>query len=240
MPDSMPDLSTAERRRVVELLAALRAPIETFVSPSSPILTASFEEEFRSRLLSQHFFLGNPLCQDSFDRAFIASAEVAGFGVTEAPKGTRFWDVQLDGRKISLKSTRARDLRSDSLHISKLTEAAWIQDCRNAKLRHEKTLALFDAYCGEVDEIVQLRYFESRGLYELVGIPAGLLKAVLKLPISEFDSDGPSIKIPVGKIPPDFTLKLDRSDAKITLTKIVVQNCLVHARWQVGLVARRP
>ncbi len=231
-----PPVSEPERRRIEELLSALRAPVETEVSPDSTILTASFEEEFRSRLLSQHFFLGNPLYQESFDRAFIASAEVAGFGVVEAPKGARFWDVEVDGRKISLKSTKARDLRSDSLHISKLTEAAWIQDCRTAKLRHEKTVALFEEYCGEVDEIVQLRYFESRRLYELVGIPVTLFGAVSSLPVSEFNADGPSIKIPVGKIPPDFTLKLDRSDAKITLAKIRIENCRVHARWRVGLI----
>jgi hypothetical protein len=36
----------------------------------------------------------------------------------------------------------------------------------------------------------------------------------------------------IGKNPPDFTLKLDRSDAKITITKINKNLCLVHGVWQ--------
>jgi hypothetical protein len=47
-------------------------------------------------------------------------------------------------------------------------------------------------------------------------------------------TDGPSIQIPVGQDPPDFTLKLDRSDSKITLANILKQNCVVHASWKIG------
>ena len=231
MSDPVPTVTESERRRVSELLSALRTPLDAVIAPTSAIMTERFVDEFQSRLLAQHVFLGNPLYQDSFDRAFIAAAEIAGFAVSEAPKGQRFWDVSLDGKKISLKSTKARSLSRNSLHFSKLTEAAWIQDCRTAKHRHERTLGLFANYCDEVDEIVQLRYFETEATYELVGIPVALFRQILDLPISEFQADGPSIKIPVGKTPPDFTLKLDRSDAKITIANILTVNCTIHGRW---------
>ncbi|HLF10262.1 MAG TPA: hypothetical protein VJA26_03540, partial [Gammaproteobacteria bacterium] len=149
-----------------------------------------------------------------------------------APDGQRFWDVMVDGRKISLKSSKARSLRDSVLHISKLTEAAWIQDCRTAKKRQERTQALFSDYCDEVDAIVQLRYFSSSKQYELVEVPVLLFRQILKVPRTYFSADGPTINIPIGKDPPDFTLKLDRSDAKITVANINKALCIVHGTWR--------
>lgn len=234
----MPDLvavpkNDSERRRIAELLSALRTPLAVKCDPGSAIASPEFMEEFQSRLLAQHVFLGTPLYQESFDHAFIAAAQIAGFDVKVATSGQRFWDVSLDGRKISLKTTKSPPSKH-KLHISKLTEAAWIQDCRTARSRHERTLELFQSYCEEVDEILQLRYFASENTYELVGVPVAILRQVLDLPVSEFLSDGPSIRIPVGKIPPDFTLKLDRSDAKITLASILVVNCTIHGKWTIA------
>lgn len=220
--------SQSEWRRVQELVLALRTEITATVHASSPLMSAAFVDEFQSRLLAQHVFLGNPLFQESFDRAFIAAAEVAGFSIREAPQGQRFWDVEIEGRKISLKSSKAKSLKTGLLHISKLTEAAWIQDCRTAAKRHELTRVLFEKFCSEVDEITQLRYFERTCTYELVGVPVSLFRQVLDLSVSEFNADGPTINIPVGKIPPDFTLKLDRSDSKITLANILKANCVTH------------
>lgn len=197
-------------------------------------MTPDFIEEFQSRLLTQHVFMGSPLFQDGFDRAFAASAQVAGFNVREAASGQRFWDLDLDGRKISLKSSKAKSLRDRTLHISKLTEVAWIQDCRTAAKRRECTFQLFETYCGEVNEIIQLRYFQNTQVYELVSIPVRLLEQILKLSVGEFAADGPSINIPVGQNPPDFTLKLDRSDAKVTLANILKEKCNVLGRWEIG------
>ncbi len=231
MPELVLRLSPSEQRRVSELVAALRTAVEVRVAESSPLMSAEFVEEFQSRLLAQHVFLGNPLFQESFDTAFIASAEIAGFSVSKAPDGQRFWDVEIDGRKISLKSSRAKSLRKDTLHISKLTEAAWIQDCRTPAKRRQFTCKLFEIFCEEVDEIIQLRYFAATGNYEMVGIPVALFAPILELPSSEFRADGPTINIPVGQIPPDFTLKLDRSDAKITIANVLKSRCLVHGSW---------
>jgi hypothetical protein len=176
--------------------------------------------------------MGAPLYQDSFDSAFIAACTHAGHKVEQAPAGQRFWDVTVDGKKISLKSTKARSLRDRKLHISKLTEAAWIQDCRTATKRREYTRRLFRNYCSQVDAIIQLRYFGSHKLYELVEIPVSLFSQVLEVGKAHFSADGPTINIPIGKNPPDFTLKLDRSDAKITIANINKELCLAHGTWQ--------
>jgi hypothetical protein len=232
MPESLLALTPAELRRVQELVAALRVPVCVEVSPGSQWMTPGFVEEFTSRLLAQHIFLGSPLQQDAFDRAFMSSARHVGGDVVEAPSGQRFWDMKWNGMSLSLKTTSAKGLRKDVLHVSKLTEAAWIQDCRTATARRNKTIELFRNYVAAVDSILQFRYFVNEGLYELVEIPCPLLLGVLTAGLADFKAEGPSINIPIGKNPPDFTLKLDRSDAKITLANIRKDRCILHASWR--------
>lgn len=232
MPRLVLEVTGAEERRLREFLSALRTPCQVWCNPKSPLMRDEFEGEFRSMLLTHHSFMGSPLFQESFDAAFIAACERAGFSVQSAPDGQRFWDVKVDGRKISLKSTKARGLRDSTLHISKLTEAAWIQDCRTASRRQDKTKALFREYCNEVDAIIQLRYFASLQKYELVEVPVPLFEQILDVPRKHFSADGPTIDIPIGKDPPDFTLKLDRSDAKITIANINKDLCLIHGTWE--------
>jgi hypothetical protein len=225
-------VSPAEHRRLDEFINALRTPCKVQMNPDSPLNSTEFESEFRSKLLTHHCFMGSPLFQESFDSAFISACSHAGHKVSLAPDGRRFWDVMIDGRRISLKSTKAKNLRQQTLHISKLTEAAWIQDCRTAAKRRELTFKLFREYNAEVDAIIQLRYFLLSRRYELVEIPVSLFSQVFIVDKSHFSSDGPTINIPIGKEPPDFTLKLDRSDAKITLANINKSLCLVHGTWE--------
>jgi hypothetical protein len=225
-------VTPAEGRRLGEFISALRTPCKVQASPDSSLVNAEFESEFRSKLLTHHCFMGSPLFQESFDSAFIAACSHAGREVKPAPDGRRFWDVMIDGRRISLKSTKAKSLRENTLHISKLTEAAWIQDCRSAGKRRQLTFKLFKEYNAEVDAIIQLRYFIAARKYELVEIPVSLFSQVLAVSLRHFVADGPTINIPIGKEPPDFTLKLDRSDAKITLANINKNLCLVHGIWE--------
>lgn len=240
MVDFRVSATTAEERRLREFVRALRTPCTLHMSPDSPWNSDEFESEFRSKLLTHHCFMGAPLFQESFDSAFAAACSHAGHDVEMAPDGQRFWDVTVDGRKISLKSSKAKNLRESTLHISKLTEAAWIQDCRTARKRQEHTRRLFRQYCDDVDAIVQLRYFGSSLRYELVEIPVSLFSQVLAVGRTHFSADGPTINIPIGKDPPDFTLKLDRSDAKITIANINKALCLVHGTWQLQSDATEP
>lgn len=232
MVDFTVSVTAAEERRLREFINALRTPCKARMNPESAWNSGEFENEFRSKLLVHHCFMGSPLFQESFDSAFMAACAHAGCRVEEAPAGRRFWDIMVDGRRISLKSSKAKSLRADKLHISKLTEAAWIQDCRTAAKRREYTHRLFRNYCGEVDAIVQLRYFQALRLYELVEIPVSLFTGIFEVDRAHFSADGPTINIPVGKNPPDFTLKLDRSDAKVTIANINKDCCLVHGTWQ--------
>lgn len=232
MIDFTVSVSAAEERRLREFITALRTKCTVKMHPKSVWNSREFESEFRSKLLTHHCFMGSPLFQESFDSAFVAACLHAGHQVEQTAEGQRFWDVTIDGKRISLKSSKAKSLRKDTLHISKLTEAAWIQDCRTATKRCENTRRIFKAYCDDVDAILQLRYFKSFRIYELVEIPVSIFAQILDVGKKHFAADGPTINIPVGKNPPDFTLKLDRSDAKLTIANINKQLCLVHGTWQ--------
>ena len=228
----MTPANATEQRYLDELLGAMRGPCDAAFPDPSPILSEEFAREFRATLLIHHYFLKSPLATNSFEAAFVRAARAAGHAVTQAPDGQRFWDVEIDGRKISLKSTAQKGLKVKTLHISKLCEAAWIQDMRGAAQREGATKNLFAEYTTAVDSIIQLRLFKAKAFYELVKIPSTLLAQVASVPRAEFAPDGPSIGIPVGQDPPDFTLKLDRSDAKVTLANINKEVCSVLGTWQ--------
>ncbi len=217
-----------------DALPELRFPTDAPSAPPPPFLSKRFEKEFRTTLLIHHYFLRAPLAMTSFDAAFVRAARAGGHEIRKAPEGQRFWDVEMDGLRISLKSTAAKNLRVGTLHISKLCEAAWIQDARSASHREEKTKQLFAEYTATVHAIIQLRLFKKKGLYEMVRIPTSVLAQVADVPRVKFAPEGPSIGIPIGQDPPDFTLKLDRSDAKVTLANIDKRVCTVEGTWRLG------
>ncbi len=121
MPNLTLSVTAAEERRLREFLDALRTCCTVHLHPESPWNSPEFESEFRSKLLTHHCFMGSPLFQESFDSAFSAACLHAGCKVEKAPEGQRFWDLLIDGRRLSLKSTKAKSLRQNALHISKLT-----------------------------------------------------------------------------------------------------------------------
>lgn len=232
MVDFTISVTETEQRRLREFINALQTKCAVQINSASTLNNEGFESEFRSKLLTRHCFVGSPLFRESFDSAFIAACSYAGHDVEHAPTDQSLWDVKVNGKKISLRSSKSKFLRVRTLHISSLMEASSIFGCRTAAKRREETHRLIRAYCAEVDAIIQLRYFQANSLYELVEIPVDLFSQVLKIGKAHFASDGPTINIPIGKKPCDFTLKLDRSDAKITIGNINKDLCTVHGTWQ--------
>ena len=167
----------------------------------------------------------------SFENAFRSACEAVGWSVDPPGSATqRFVDLTVEAsvgqaRKLSLKSTAAQGLSTTSAHISKLTEAAWIQDVRSASTRQERTLELFEDYSAAVDAIVMLRAFRVNRTtmphrYQLIEIPTAIFASLAKAPRSVFDADGPTIDCAYRNNPAAAQVSLDRSDAKITVNQI--------------------
>ena len=110
---------------------------------------ADWIEYFGLVVSAHHGHTVEPLGLLSFETGFRSACEAVGWQVDPpGPATQRFGDLTVRttngrSRKLSLKSTAARNLSKTSVHISKLTEAAWIQDVRSARDRKTETLKLF-------------------------------------------------------------------------------------------------
>lgn len=223
---------------VNEYVDALLTPVSASLDPNSWLVSLEWADAFLARLRAHHALSAAPLSREQFETAFEASCEAAGWDVTQTDSAVhRFFDTTItrtgvEPRSISLKATAAKDLKPDWVHISKLTEAAWIQDARKQKERQERIVGLFREFREACYGIFILRCFKSTDsmLYELVEIPSSLFATVEDLSVAAAQAD--TIGIPPGSAAPHLKIRIDRSDSKITLTGIQISACTVHGRWE--------
>lgn len=230
-------LSEVQVERVHDYVDALNRPMTEWVKQDSTLVTGRWLEEFRSRLQAHHSINVEPLTKTTFEDAFAASCVADGRKVTKSVSATnRFWDIKVDSVSISLKTTAAQNLNPRFAKISKLTEAAWIQDQRSPITRRLKTIELVEEFRSNVDSIVMLRAFRydsgAPRRYELLEIPGELFDSIGQAPKEAFAADGPRVNLPYNAVEPDMVLKIDRSDAKVTLDRIRIASCVMHATWE--------
>ena len=205
-------------------------------------ITASPEwvEYFGLALSVHHGATAEPLALTAFETAFRNACEYVRWPTDDPGSLTRrFVDVTVEAggekRKLSLKSTAARKLSESTVHISKLTEAAWIQDARTPSARRDAMLTLFRDYREAVDAVLMLRAFRQGTdvpprRYQLVEIPGRVFDSIQEASLRDFERDAPVIECRVGG-KPVADVAVDRSDAKITVRKIQLSACIVHAEW---------
>ncbi len=199
-------------------------------------------EYFGLVISSHHGTTTEPLKTEGFEVGFRNACEAFDWQLSPPGSATqRFVDLTVTPaggvtRHLSLKTTSAKRLSESTLHISKLTEAAWVQDMRSAAQRRSRTLELFRSYRAAVDAIVMLRAFVSEdgrlpSRYQLVEIPSDIFEPLETAPLAAFAADGPTIDCPYRGHPRAARVSLDRSDAKITVKQIQLSVCTVHAVW---------
>ena len=230
---------------VAKAVDSLANPPSADIRSTGTWLTGSPEwiEYFGLALSVHHGATTVPLGLTAFETVFRNACRHVGW--TVAPPGSptrRFVDVIVQAgatpeRRLSLKSTSAKNTRESYAHISKLTEAAWIQDERTATGRRNEMRALFREYQAAVSAIIMLRAFRSGASdampnrYQLLEIPASIFDTVHSASLSLFRSDAPAIDCRSdGRFA--ATVVADRSDAKITIRQIQLSACTVHAEWR--------
>lgn len=235
------DRLTDQGVEVVSRVAdAILTPVNAELLPGSWLTTPTWSDAFLARLRAHHALSREPLSTTQFEAAFEDACEASGWTVAPARSATqRFFDTVITSpagtsKAISLKASSAAGLRREWVHISKLTEAAWIQDTRRQSDRRDKLVELFQDYRAATDCIVMLRGFVAVGGvdYELLEIPTSLFSLVDNLDVATAQLS--TIGLPTGVKPPHFKIRVDRSDAKITLTGIHMDVCRVHGRWTVA------
>ena len=235
-------LSPTGIRFVARMVESLARPPQAKVNERGTWFTPEWIEYFGLALSVHHGTTSDPLAQKAFETVFRNACESVGWE-TAAPDSetTRFLDLKISRtrsaeQKLSLKSTAAQNLSRSTLHISKLTEAAWIQDMRTARARQEKTVDLFRQYLDAVDSIVMLRAFrmgqETPARYQLVEIPTGIFRSLSDAPLHAFNADGPTVDCSYGGLDVAARVSLDRSDSKITIKQIQLAACTEHVTWE--------
>ena len=231
---------------VARVMESLANPPNSIIKQHGTWLTGSPEwiEYFGLALSVHHSATAEPLGLTAFEAVFRNACDHLGWP-TDPPgsRTRRFVDLTVrpagkPERRLSLKSTAAKRLSNTTLHISKLTEAASVQDARTARDRKSRTQALFRQYQSAVTHIVTLRAFresqdEAPSRYQLIEIPARIFDSVQRAPLSVFERDAPLIECEIGGNQV-AVVAIDRSDAKITVRRVRLSACTVHAEWSRG------
>ena len=216
---------------------ALLQPVAQKLLPGSWLTTPDWSEAFLARLRAHHALSREPLSTTQFEAAFENACEAAGWTVESSTSATqRFFDTTItlpgqDPKMLSLKASSAKSMSKNSVHISKLTEAAWIQDARKQSDRRDKLIELFRDYRAITDAIIMLRGFTNAAgvIYELIEIPTSLFEPIDRLDTKT--AQQPNISVPPNSEDPYLKVRVDRSDAKITLAAIKLDVCFVHGQW---------
>ena len=228
---------------VARVMKSLANPPSANIRSSGTWLTSEPDwiEYFGLALSVHHGATTEPLGLSSFETVFRNACEHLSWSIDPPGSQTRrFVDVVVrpksgNRRRLSLKSTAAKKLSKTTLHISKLTEAAWIQDARTARDRRDRTLELFRQYQRAVSQIVMLRAFrenvgEIPHKYQLIEVPVRIFDSIQEVPLRVFERDAPVIECTVGDRVA-AVVAIDRSDAKITVRRVQLSACTVHVEW---------
>jgi type II restriction enzyme len=234
---------TATRLMLLNRMAlALQAQFDSSSNPESDFATPLFSEYFASRLLIHHAVVEEKLNKKSFEYIFRdalrCDGKTAEIAVSNVYPGA---DLLVDEARISLKTEASKNIRQDRITISKLMEAPWIRDqdaSGLARLAADKLREHLASY----DRIFMLRAFNlktNKVKYDLVEIPHGLLSLGANIDSGDITlslgrSGGGSVTIwQNGR--EAFTLRLDGSVEKVTITNLRVALCTVHATWCIPL-----
>ena len=143
--------SQAKVEFVVTVVKSLSNPPRADIRQQGTWLTGSPEwmEYFGLALSVHHGATPEPLALTAFETVFRNACRAAGWILDPPGSATRrFVDLEVvsgagPARRFSLKSTAAKNLSEATAQISKLTEAAWIQDARTPRDRRARISELF-------------------------------------------------------------------------------------------------
>lgn len=203
-------------------------------------LDADAFEYFSTRLAAHHASSGVALKKENFEHILEQSFKRVGCDATTTKsKVHRGADLKVDGRFYSLKTEGDAKLDPRSITISKLMEARWIRDLRSRDDAPAQVRARILSHLQEYERIFILRSYgtEERVRYDLREIPKDVLALAADLDAAAFKALSPSngtsaeVRLNGRKA---FTLRLDGSVEKVTISGLDVELCPLHATWELG------
>ena len=197
-------------------------------------------EYFSTRLAAHHASSGVALKKENFEHilehSFKRSGRDASLTDSMVNRGA---DLEVDGHGYSLKTEAAKGLNPKKITISKLMEARWIRDLNGPADVPDQVRDRIVSHLDEYERIFILRSYgnDERVRYDLHEIPKEVLAAAADLVAEDFGAltkaGGTSAKVRHGgKVA--FTLRLDGSVEKVTVSGLDVELCPLHAWWELG------
>jgi hypothetical protein len=234
------NLTPQRQALLLELAEALTRTIDVTIDRGTDILTPAFVEDFTGRVLAYHAMHEEKMTKKTFEYVFCGASRAAGRAAEITGSAVNAGaDVTVDGSKFSLKTEAAQGISAEAITISKLMEARWIRECRTGADFAREVSSHVGGHLEHYERMLTLRAFDlADGTveYNLVEIPLAVLRQVKALRASDFSertkNGGSSAKVTVNGRPA-FTLRLDGSVEKITVSGLRVDVCRRHGTWRV-------
>jgi type II restriction enzyme len=231
-------LTATQLMLLIQMASALQRQIEVEFDSDSDIATDIFREHFGNRLLIHHAVTEEKLKKKTFEYAFRDSAKAAGrqaeITASDVFSGA---DLIVDRVKYSMKTEAQKNIRKNRITISKFMEARWIRD-KNAEELSREANERIRRHLANYERILILRSFTldaSQIRYDLVEIPHAILMLATQLHsrniiLSTRGNGGGNavIRLNGSEV---FTLRLDGSVEKVTISGLWVDFCQIHASW---------
>jgi type II restriction enzyme len=244
---AIPGLSDYQLLLMERISRYFQLPKAYICNPTSSLITKSLKEDFGDVLLIHHAFSKEPFSKDKFEYAFESVLSLHGASAALAPRGTRGFDIVIEGERVSLKTEAAKGIKENQLHISKFMELgggewgdlpAHLHGLRDQFLH---TLA-------QLDRILVLRALEKGPInfsYELVEIPKALFQQAaqgimeMRTESTQYPKPGYCHVYEADTLL--YSLYFDGGgERKLQIKNIRKDACIWHATWTFSLEANTP
>ena len=117
----IPRLTNGQIYWLEQVLKTFEAP-HTFQILRSDLLDETTLDNFGDALRIHHSFSAEAFSKDKFEYVLERVLTMSGHDASLAPKGNRGHDITVDGSTVSLKTQADRNIKEDSIWISKFME----------------------------------------------------------------------------------------------------------------------
>jgi hypothetical protein len=231
---ALPSLSAFQLDSIHRIILQLKADYTGRWDKNSDIVTKEIAQDFGDALRIHHVFSAEALSKDRFEFALERVMKLRQVEADRAPRGNPGHDITIKGQRYSLKTQADKNIKADTIHISKFMELGkgeWTD-------KPEQLQGLLDRFLehmGRYERILTLRRLKDPGheFYELVEIPKDLLllaaTGTLSMDTASKQMPKPGHCVVEGK----FELYFDGgTERKLQVRKLKKSLCTVHAIWR--------
>lgn len=205
---------------------------------SDKLLTPGMVESFGDALRTHHAFSQEACSKDKFEYILEQTCLQNGVKAQLADKGNPGHDITIEQVPISLKSQANREIREDTIWISKFHELGkgdWTDKPKQLELLREQ----FFNHMKNYERILTLRCISRspKWRYQLVEIPKSLLLKArtgrLEMMTSSKQMPKPGYCHVAENGVELFQLYFDGgTERKLQIKNLLVSRCIVHATWE--------